>query len=221
MRRWIPALRSQRRHRRWCSNNVGPIAPTSSVMYVTPIPEAGGLSWLQMLHREQQVESLLGVGQPLPMGDVGSAGTHRVMHNLRKHRHPGEPSCVEVRQTRKWDEDHHDASSSPRDTDSTEVGTGERRRVINFGALRKPKPLGDSDKDQDDGVEIVFYFETSTDGGLAGFRSVADRVLEGSLPGSCRNFTGQGGFATWTVPRRVFAELVRVHPSIAPPNKSE
>lgn len=138
-----------------------------------------------------QLTALLASGSELQLGPTGNGGGHRVVNNTSHASRPWEASCVEVKYTKRRDE-----------LDDIQTSMRGARRSVSI----PPPP---SEPRDEDGVEVVFYYETSTAEGLAGFRRIAERVLEGVLPGECRNATGQGGFATWTVQRPQFAALVR------------
>jgi hypothetical protein len=55
---------------------------------------------------------------------------------------------------------------------------------------------------------LVFYFETATPQGLAGFQHVARAVALGELPGEVVNMM-TAGFATWKVPREEYHEMLQ------------
>jgi hypothetical protein len=76
-----------------------------------------------------------------------------------------------------------------------------------FGA--NPVPLPD--------LDVVMYFETNCEEGLQGYRRFAELCERGELPGECANFTGQRGYATWTVGRGEFAKLLLAAPHLEHP----
>lgn len=132
--------------------------------------------------------------EEVSVGPTGHASRHRLVNNMSCNSRPWEPSCVEIRNTKKHDEvQERLAHQSP----------SGRTRAVNI-----PRPAVPLESSTDDPVEVVFYFETSNDEGLRGFQRVAEQVLRGELPGECRNTTGQGGFATWSVPRPQFMLLM-------------
>lgn len=61
---------------------------------------------------------------------------------------------------------------------------------------------------QGPGLDVVHYYETSSPAGLAGYQSVAMQVRQGMLPGSCTNFSAEGGFAVWVVPLNEYAQAM-------------
>jgi hypothetical protein len=159
------------------------------------------------------INTLLAEGE-VGVGPTGHGSRHRLVNNTSCHTRPWEPSCVEIRNNKTYDEAQESFAHT---------SAGGRTRSVNI-----PKPSMQNSKDaagasprtvmgssgqchsmsDDDPVEVVFYFETSSDEGLQGFQDVAEKVSKGELPGECRNTTGQGGFATWCVPRTQFMPLV-------------
>lgn len=159
------------------------------------------------------INTLLTQGE-VGVGPTGHGSRHRVVNNLSCQTRPWEPSCVEIRNTKKHDEGQETLAHT---------SAGGRTRSVNI-----PKHVGSSNggdtaatphtvvgssgqchsMNDDDPVEVVFTFETSNDAGLLGFQELAEKVSRGELPGECRNTTGQGGFATWCVPRAQFMPLM-------------
>ena len=130
-------------------------------------------------------------GENLVSAITGEAGTQRIAHNHGYQSNKWQASCIEVRQR------HED------------------NPVI---SLRRLQFIGQNDgkkapweREKQDDVEVVHYFETHTEEGLAGYTNVASRVAVGELPGVCNNQTGEG-FAQWIVPRRQYVDLIKTRP---------
>ncbi|KPA76553.1 hypothetical protein ABB37_07843 [Leptomonas pyrrhocoris] len=145
----------------------------------------------------------------LPPTPLGHGGSERILNNELLHESPWQASCVEVR----------------------ERVVAEERRVlsydnIDFARLRRggrlaaegntPRPYSNAEDvwpkratPQGPGLDVVHYYETSSEAGLAGYQRIAMQVRKGVLPGSCTNFSAECGFAVWVVPLDRYAQAMK------------
>lgn len=148
----------------------------------------------------------------LPPTPLGHAGSERILNNTLLHESPWQASCVELRER-------------PVHAEERVISYG----GIDFAALRRshrrdgrqcsagrfshveedlpPPPSGEAMEGP--GIDVVHYYETSTSEGLAGYQQVAMQVRKGLLPGTCTNYSAEGGFGVWVVPHETYAEMLR------------
>jgi hypothetical protein len=136
---------------------------------------------------------------------VGHTTTLRFFHNASHQQNPWQASCIEFRKISTEDEreDSFNKGGPPRSSpaSSSPPANGERSPG--------PAPLEESVKSPSPTmVELVFYYETSTAEGLAGFRHIARLVFLGLAPGRTEN-NMSCGFATWVVEKEAYLQMMQ------------
>ncbi|KPI87203.1 hypothetical protein ABL78_3719 [Leptomonas seymouri] len=145
----------------------------------------------------------------LPPTPLGHGGCERIFVNALLHKSPWQASCVELRERvvrkgpRVMSYDNIDfASLSRRPCTTTERSKQRSYSNVEDTHPKEAAPPGP-------GVDVVHYYETSTAAGLASYQRVAMQVQKGLLPGTCTNFSAEGGFAVWAVPHNQYAQAMR------------
>ncbi|KAK7197835.1 hypothetical protein NESM_000736800 [Novymonas esmeraldas] len=166
----------------------------------------------------------------LPPTPLGYGGSERIVNNELLHESPWQASCVELRERAAEPEkkvmsyNNIDFASLRRQTRRNRAAAAaaapgsaappHRTSSSASGSYSnvedmRPKSNGQTCAEQPGpGLDVVHYYETSTAEGLAGYQHIAVLVRKGQLPGSCTNFSAEGGFAVWVVPHDEYVEAL-------------
>ncbi|KAG5509505.1 hypothetical protein JKF63_06210 [Porcisia hertigi] len=167
--------------------------------------------------RSKEAKSLL-------LTPLGYGGSERILNNEFLHRCPWQASCVELREraveteTRVFSYSNIDFSALREQSRRKGLAAGGRGSSLNPSSrgtyynvedmFFKSNQESGPKKLQGPGLEVVHYYETSTQEGLAGYQSIALKVRKQQLPGSCTNFSAEGGFAVWVVSLDEYIEIL-------------
>lgn len=151
----------------------------------------------------------------LPPTPLGHGGSERILNNEFLHESPWQASCVELRERAVEPEKkvlsygNIDFASLRRQSrrgaaaggpDSPASASSRLGSYSNVEDMRNKADGNTNGQQAGPGLDVVHYYETSTPEGLAGYQQMAMQVRKGILPGSCMNFSAEGGFAVWVVP---------------------
>lgn len=153
----------------------------------------------------------------LPPTPLGHGGSERILNNEFLHESPWQASCVELRERAVVEEakvlsyDNIDFASLRRrhrgaHAQQQQQQQDQTRQSATYSNVEDMRPKGSPQ--QGPGLDVVHYYETSSPAGLAGYQRVAMQVRKGLLPGSCTNFSAEGGFAVWVVPHNEYAQAM-------------
>ncbi|AYU77093.1 hypothetical protein, unknown function [Leishmania donovani] len=160
----------------------------------------------------------------LPPTPLGHGGSERILNNALLHQCPWQASCVELRERAVEPErkvlsygnvDFASLRKQSRRNAAAAGGTSKTTSSSPYGSYSNvedmlDKPSGESvqQRQQGPGLDVVHYYEASTPEGLAGYQQITMQVRKGKLPGSCTNFSAEGGFAVWVVPHNEYIETL-------------
>ncbi|KAG5483981.1 hypothetical protein LSCM1_05831 [Leishmania martiniquensis] len=164
------------------------------------------------------------VAQSVPPTPLGYAGSERILNNEFLHECPWQASCVELRERAVAPEKKElsygniDFASLRRQARRNAAAAGGPSKISSsspYGTysnvedmLKRPDGASGQQHQEGPGLDVVHYYETSTLEGLAGYQQIAAKVSMKQLPGSCTNFSAEGGFAVWVVPHSEYIEAL-------------
>lgn len=176
---------------------------------VTPVPPTPTESRLKEFKRFYETVSRSREATSLPPTPLGHGGSERILNNELLHETPWQASCVELRERAVVEEakvlsyGNIDFSSLRRRNGRAQPNT----RAESYSNVEDVRPKGAPQEGP--GLDVVHYYETSSAAGLAGYQRVAMQVRKGVLPGSCTNYSAEGGFAVWVVPHNEYAQAMK------------
>lgn len=178
-------------------NGVAPVVPTPSESRLREFKR-----FYETVTRSREATSL----PPTPLGHGGS---ERILNNELLHESPWQASCVELRERAVVEEakvlsyGNIDFASLRRQHRAGRASA----QAEAYSNVDDVRPKGAPQ--QGPGLDVVHYYETSSSAGLAGYQRVAMQVRKGLLPGSCTNYSAEGGFAVWVVPHNEYAQAMK------------
>ncbi|CAM45581.1 hypothetical protein, unknown function [Leishmania braziliensis MHOM/BR/75/M2904] len=197
------------------------LAPLPAPTHPVSIP---GEAQLREFKRFYEVVTGSRAATSLPPTPLGRGGSERIFNNEFLHRCPWQASCMELRERtaepekrvlsygnidfaslRKRSHRNAAAAGGPSPTTSSSP-YGSYSNVEDI--LDKSNGESEQQQQQGPGLDVVHYYETSTPEGLAGYQQIAMQVCMEQLPGSCTNFSAEGGFAVWVVPHDEYIETL-------------
>jgi hypothetical protein len=182
--------------------------PQSALTNTSPTPSEARLKGFKRFYetvtRSREATSL-------PPTPLGYGGSERILNNELLHESPWQASCVELRERAVVEE------TKALSYDSIDFASLRRRhrrggaapldgKAKSYSNVEDMRPKGPSQ--QGPGLDVVHYYETSSPAGLAGYQRVAMQVRQGMLPGTCTNFSAEGGFAVWVVPLNDYTQAM-------------